>query len=300
MHLLFTGGIQFGRTKNNQCYIKLPNEIINILNNCKALFFNLENVIPNALLSNTNIESKDIEIYQKDVLYIRKNIKPQTFISTINTHTLDFGEEGYYKTLKLFDNNNFKFTIGNTYYIDNNFIYLNASDNWSILSKNKNCLLIDNLNQEEYTYQLISYLNKIKQNRILIFSLHWRLGDEDFRAHSGVNEGQRGTEHFRESTYLYNKIEVFCKKLCDLGVDVVFGNGGHSPVWGKFRPIFGNYYEMYNNKLIIYNLGYFINKNHKDDKSIILKYDNLQQVLKNGFASTFKNFPSKHRSIKSL
>ena len=78
--------------------------------------------------------------------------------------------------MKLLDKNNYKFTVKKSYYIDDKIIYLNATDHWTIIAKNnqqnpqngnlwdKNCLLIDNESNEEYTYKLNDNYNVTSGN----------------------------------------------------------------------------------------------------------------------------------------
>ena len=272
MKLIFIGDIEFGRNKDKICKFILPSDIISIINKNDYLFFNLETVLlSNKFNINKNkLENKDINIYsytENNIKYINDTINIPTFVSTINNHTFDYNINGYYNTLKILDKYNFKFTVEKSYYIDNNFIYLNATDHWTIIEKNNinypenrelwnnHCLLIDTPINEEYTYKLIEYLNKIKENRKIIFSIHW---------------GRNFENNTNENTYLYNKIESFFKKICDLGVDIVFGHGSHH--------IVDKYYEIYNNKLIIYGLGdysgdFVYKQYYSTDKSIMLIYD---------------------------
>ena len=188
-------------------------------------------------------------------------------MSTINNHTFDFGEEGYQNTLKILDKYNYKFTVKKTYYIDNSIIYLNATDHWTIVNNNNinypensnlwdnNCLLINNSEKELYTYKLVFYLNKIKGNRKIIFSIHW---------------GRNYINSNNTDTYLYDKYKTFFKNVCDLGADIIFGHGAHH--------IMNPPYELYNGKLIIYGLGDFTgdfkyNNSYNTDKSLILRFN---------------------------
>ena len=277
MKFVFIGDIEFGRSNKKHCKMQLPNNIIQQLNAGDALFFNLETVLlsPSFDKKNNSLPNKDIHIYNDNedgIKFLKKNIKCPIFVSIINNHTFDFGLNGYHETVKLLDKNNYKFTVKKSYYIDDKIIYLNATDHWTIIAKNnqqnpqngnlwdKNCLLIDNESNEEYTYKLLTYLNSIKKNRILIFSIHW---------------GKNFQNNKRESTYLSQTYELFFKKLCDLGTDIVFGHGAHH--------INDKYYEIYNKKLIIYGLGDFYGdfvykSEYHTDKSIILNYDTKTQV----------------------
>ena len=272
MKLIFIGDIEFGRNKDKICKCIIPNDIVSIINNNDYLFFNLETVLlSNKFNINKNeLKNKVVNIYshtESNIKYLKDVINIPIFVSTINNHTFDYNINGYYNTLKILDKYNFKFTIEKTYYIDNNFIYLNATDHWTIIEKNNrnypenrelwnnHCLLIDTPKNEEYAYKLIEYLNKIKENRKIIFSIHL---------------GRNFENNTHETTYLYNRCESFCKKLCDLGTDIVFGHGPHH--------ITNKYYEIYNNKLIIYGLGdysgdFVYKQEYNTDKSIMLIYD---------------------------
>ena len=272
MILIFCGDLQFGRNKNKSCSIKLSKNILDLFNSSTAIFFNLETVLLNNNFNKSKfkLQNKDIHIYndkENSIKYLQNVIKPPIFISTINNHTFDFGEEGYQDTLKILDKYNYKFTVKKTYYIDNNIIYLNATDHWTIVNNNNinypensnlwdnNCLLINNLEKELYTYKLISYLNKIKGNRKIIFSIHW---------------GRNYINSNNTDTYLYDKYKTFFKNLGDLGADIIFGHGAHH--------IMNPPYELYNGKLIIYGLGDFTGdfkykNSYNTDKSLILRFN---------------------------
>ena len=136
MKLIFIGDIEFGRNKDKICKFILPSDIISIINKNDYLFFNLETVLlSNKFNINKNkLENKDINIYsytENNIKYINDTINIPTFVSTINNHTFDYNINGYYNTLKVLDKYNFKFTVEKSYYIDNNFIYLNATDHWT-------------------------------------------------------------------------------------------------------------------------------------------------------------------------
>lgn len=273
MKLVFIGDIQFGRNREKICKYILPKKILEKINKNDYLFFNLESVLisKNFNIGNNKLENKDIHIYsalENNIKYFKNTINIPIFVSTINNHTFDFGIDGYYNTLKILDKYNYKFTIKKSYYFDNNFIFLNATDHWTILKINNknypenrdlwnmNCLLIDSLENELFTYKLIKYLNKIKKKKKLIFSIHW---------------GRNFQKNKNEYTYLFNKHKIFFRKICDLGVDIVFGHGAHHIVEKK-------YFEMYNNKLIIYGLGDYLGdfkykKEYNTDKSMMLIYD---------------------------
>lgn len=293
MKLLFIGDFQFGRSKEKKCNIKLSDTILKLFNSVDFLFFNLETVLlhKNFDINKHILKNKSIHIYSYGVTfieYLKNNIIKPIFVSTINNHTFDYNIEGYYSTLQILDKYDFKFTIKKTYYIDNNFIFLNATDHWTISDKNvnmypentnlwdKNCLLIDSYEKELYTYRLITYLNKIKGNRKLIFSIHW---GKNF--HSQNNN---------QNTYLQPKYELFFKKLCNLGVDIVFGHGAHH--------IINKFYEIYNNKLIIYGLGDFMGdfiykSKYNTDKNMMIIFDtenlNTEKITLNGDYVSYQN-----------
>ena len=292
MKLLFTGDLQFGRNSNKKCEFKLPQDIINIFNNTDAIFFNLESVLISKSfdINKHLLRDKYIHIYNDDeenITYLKTVINKPMFVSTINNHTFDYNVEGYQNTLKILDKNKYIFTVDKTYYIDDNFIYLNATDHWTILNSNvdnyprntklwnDNCLLIDSYEKEQYTYNLIAYLNKLKKNRKIIFSIHW---------------GQNFQNKNNTTTYLQLKAETFFKKLCNLGADVIFGHGAHH--------IMEKSHEIYNNKLIIYGLGDFTGdftyvKQFNTDKSLMLIYDtdnySIEKLLVSGNYKPYKN-----------
>tara|TARA_B110000285_G_C15125877_1_gene620223 strand:- start:1233 stop:3104 length:1872 start_codon:yes stop_codon:yes gene_type:complete len=282
MKILITGDIQFGRNKMKACDEYIFKHLQPLMKNVDMMLFNLESV----LLDNTfdidkyQLKNKEIHIYSYGEKYIKNihDIFPKPiFISLINNHTFDYNIEGYLNTIKIVDKyNNFKFTIGKSFYCDDNFVYINATDHWTVSQSNvdnypenrklwnDNCLLIDSPENEEYVYRLLEFVNEIKENRKIIFSIHW-----------GKNFHY---ERCNETSYLQNKPDRFFKKLCDSGVDIVFGHGAHH--------ILTKPYEMYNNKLIIYGLGDCtgdFNKTHKEhinpNKSITITYDiNLNRI----------------------
>lgn len=292
MKLLFTGDLQFGRNSDNKCEFKIPEDIIKIFNNTDSIFFNLESVLISKSfdINKHLLRDKYIHIYNDDeenITYLKKVINKPMFVSTINNHTFDYNVEGYQNTLKILDKNNYIFTVNKTYYIDDNFIYLNATDHWTILNSNvdnypkntklwdDNCLLIDSYEKEQYTYNLIAYLNKLKKNRKIVFSIHW---------------GQNFQNKNNTTTYLQLKAETFFKNLCNLGADIIFGHGAHH--------IMEKSHEIYNNKLIIYGLGDFTGdfkyiKQFNTDKSLMLIYDtdnhSVEKLLVSGNYKPYKD-----------
>lgn len=293
MKLLFIGDLQFGRNKDKTCNINIPDNILKIFNSVDVLFFNLETVLidKNFDSDKYKLKNKDINIYsygEPNVKYLKENINKPMFVSTINNHTFDYNVEGYYNTLQILDKYNYIFTVEKSYYIDDKFIFLNATDHWTILDKNinnypentklwdKNCLLINSYEKEIYTYKLISHLNKIKGNRKIIFSIHW---GKNFQS-----------KHNNEITYLQPKYETFFKQLCNMGADVVFGHGSHHIVR---KPC-----EIYNNKLIIYGLGDFTGDftykpefNTDKNMMIIFNTDNssMEKILLSGHYKSYQN-----------
>ena len=292
MKLLFIGDLQFGR-RNKTCNFELPNDIVGLFNQSDALFFNLETVLLSEQfeIDKYKLNDKDISIYtigEDHVKYLKEKVHKPIFVSTINNHTFDYNMEGYNNTLHILDKYNYKFTVRKTYYIDDNFIYVNATDHWTIKKNNvknypentklwrDNCLLIDSYEQEKYTCNLIQYLQKIKGKRKLIMSIHW---GKNFQ--SDYNTG---------TTYLQSRYETFFKKLCDLGTDVVFGHGAHH--------IINKPYEMYNNKLIIYGLGDYMGdfkyvNEYNTDKNMMVLFDtnshSVENILLGGNYTSYKN-----------
>lgn len=292
MKLLFMGDLQFGR-KGKICDLELPNNILKLFNSSDVLFFNLETVVLTTSfdIDKHKLNHKDINIYthsEDNLKYLKDTITKPIFVSTINNHTFDYNIEGYYNTLQVLDKYNYKFTIEKTYYIDDDFIYVNATDHWTIKESNvnnyientklwdDNCLLIDSYEKEIYTYNLINYLNKIKQNRTLVFSIHW---GKNFQS-----------QHNNSTTYLQSRYELFFKNLCNMGVDVVFGHGAHH--------IINKPYEIYNNKLIIYGLGDYMGdfkylNEYNTDKNMVILFDtndhSVENILLGGNYTTYKN-----------
>ena len=272
MRLVFIGDLQFGR-RDNICPPSLSPAIIRLLNNCDAIFFNLETVVINPAfdVDKHELNHKDIHIYttgERHLQQLRRQAKKPTFVSTINNHTFDYGLEGYYQTLRLLDKHQYKFTVRKTYYIDKDFIYLNATDHWTVLRRNekrypgnselwdRNCLLINNHAQAAYTCRLVRSLCNLKGNRKLVVSIHW---GRNFQSGASGNE-----------TYLQSRHTRFFKKLCNLGADVVFGHGPHHVL---HKP-----YEVYKGKLIIYGLGDLMGdfkhyEKYKTDESLCVIFD---------------------------
>lgn len=292
MKLLFIGDLQFGRNSDKKCLFKIPDNIIKIFNNTDAIFFNLETVLLSKSfdINKHLLRDKHIHIYndnEENISYIKSVTHKPIFVSTINNHTFDYNVQGYKNTLELLDKNNYIFTVNKTYYIDDNFIYLNATDHWTILNNNldkypkntalwdDNCLVIDSYEKVQYTYNLITYLNKLKKHRKIVFSIHW---------------GQNFQNNHNTTTYLHLKADDFFKTLCNLGTDVIFGHGAHH--------IMNKSHEIYNNKLIIYGLGDFTGdfeyvKEYNTDKSAMLIYDTtnntVQKILVSGHYKPYEN-----------
>ena len=274
MKLLFIGDLQFGR-KNKICELELPNNILKLFNSVNVLFFNLETVLlsKDFDVEKNKLNNKDIHIYthgEDNIKYLKDKFNKPIFVSTINNHTFDYNVEGYYNTLQLLDKYNYKFTFKKTYYIDDDFIYVNATDHWTINETNvnnyikntklwnDNCLLIDSYENEIYTYNLIRYLNNIKQHRTFVFSIHW---------------GKNFQPKKNTKTYLQSRYELVFKKFSTMGVDIVFGHGAHH--------IINKPYEIYNNKLIIYGLGDYMGdfkyySEYNSDKSMMIVFDTTE------------------------
>jgi|UniRef100_A0A6C0C118 poly-gamma-glutamate synthesis protein (capsule biosynthesis protein) len=289
MKLVFLGDLQFGRDNIKSCKIKyIRDEIKNKIKYADAYFFNLETVFldDKSDLKSIKLKGKPIHIYTKqgkhnmdyfnnivdsNMKYLNNMIpKNDIFVSLLNNHTLDYGIEGYNNTIEILNRNNMKCTYKKSYYIDDNFIYLNATDHWTEMYKNlikyphitklyeENFLFINTYEMEIYTYKLIKYLNKIKGNRTFIFSIHY---NTNFMSSDNYT-------NYKKKTYLSDKYELFFKKICDLGVDIIFGHGYHHQVG----------YEKYKDKLIIYGLGDFTGdfkyyEDYESDKNIILIFN---------------------------
>jgi len=294
MKILFTGDFNFGRNYKicNYDSIKFLIPFFDVVD---VLVFNLETVLVDKSFDVKKYEllNKDIHIFcntENNIANIRKYFKKSIFVSTINNHTFDYGLEGYYKTLQILDKYNYKFTVNKDYYMDDNFIFVNATDHWTILESNvrnfpentnlwnKNCILINSYDNELYSYKLVKYLNKIKNKRKIIFSIHW---------------GKNYYNNNNEKTYLLHKYDIYFKKLCDLGVDILVGHGAHHIFLNK--P-----YEIYNNKLIIYGLGDCISdfkidkKNLNTNNSMMLIYNTstnlVEEFLLGGIFNNYINY----------
>lgn len=249
MKILFTGDFNFGRNYKNCDYNSIK-FLIPFFDIVDVLVFNLETVLVNKLfdVEKYKLLNKHVNIFcntEDNIATIRKYFKKTIFVSTINNHTFDYGIEGYHKTLQILNKYDYNFTVNKDYYVDNNFIFVNATDHWTIIERNmqqfpentdlwnENCILINSYKNELYSYGLIKYLNKIKDKRKILFSIHW---------------GKNFYNNKNEKTYLIDKYHIYFKKLCDLGVDILFGHGSHHIFLNKA-------YEIYKNKLIIYGLG---------------------------------------------
>ena len=248
MKLVFFGDSMFGRNGNK--FIEDPFiNVKHVLNNSDYVFFNLETTISNPLLSN-DYKTNKVFNYQSNgdqLLSLKKytNKKP-VFVSIVNNHSLDYGVKGQKNTKNFLKDNNFLYNSKQKVEYDN-IIFLNATDHCGCQNEklwSDNIWMID-YNDLDKVYKRIDKLNKNK-NKLIVFSIHWG---------SNWVKGEM-PEH----------IKAFGRNLIDHGVNIVFGHSAHH--------IITNPIEKYNDGIIIYGLGdfindYSINKSFKSDETLI-------------------------------
>lgn len=182
-------------------------------------------------------------------------------LSTINNHTLDKGDTGVSRTLRVLDSlhldsvGTYDENLGNNYIIKsindinlgitaysygeikNNTTYLNgimASAN----SKDKlNVFDMTDVNKAFNT--IMTSVNKIKDTDMQIVILHWG------------NEYQRTPSKFQTT---------LAQKLCDAGVDIIIGS--HPHVVQPVEMITST--DKSNETLVIYSLGNFISNQRRE------------------------------------
>ena len=237
----------FGRNGNKFINDPFVN-VKHILKNSDYVFFNLETTISNPLLSDDYKVNKVFN-YQsngKQLLSLKKHTKRKpVFVSIVNNHSLDYGVKGHTNTNKFLKNNGF--LCNSKQKVESgNIVFLNATDHCGCENKklwSENIWMID-YNNLEHVYQKIRNIKN--RNKFIVFSIHWG---------SNWVKGEM-PEH----------IKSFGRNLIDNGVNIVYGHSTHHIVE---NPI-----EEYNNGIIIYGLGdfindYAINKTYNSDEALI-------------------------------
>ena len=264
MKWTFFGDVMFGRQSNP--FVDNPwKKVLPYLLDTDILFFNLETSI-------SNIPEKDkypdkVFNYQAGVTQLvkLKQLLPKTkiVVSTANNHTLDYGRKGLKQTL-----DNLKslgiITAGAGKNIDSassakfikpNIYFLSTTDHCGCLNINKwkatseqSGLWITDILGGKWDSILKKVENLSKKGEVVV-SCHW---------------GSNWTNTFE----MKNAMNNFAKILIDYGAKVVFGHSAH-----HMLPV-----ERYNNGLIIYGLGdfvndYAINREYRSDLCSILRLD---------------------------
>ena len=277
MKLVFFGDSMFGRNGNK--FIEDPFiNVKHVLNNSDYVFFNLETTISNPLLSN-DYKTDKVFNYQSNgdqLLSLKKYTKDKpVFVSIVNNHSLDYGVKGQKNTKNFLKDNNFLYNSKQKVEYDN-IIFLNATDHCGCQNEklwSDNIWMID-YNDLEKVYRRIDGLDKKK---LIVFSIHWG---------SNWVKGDM-PEH----------IKAFGRNLIDHGVNIVFGHSAHH--------IVANPIEKYNNGIIIYGLGdfindYSINKSYKSDEALICIIKKKRNKLEPELIKVKRKFVDKTSSIPFL
>ena len=248
MKLIFFGDCMFGR--GGRPFIKNPFQFVeSYLKDSSHIFFNLETTISPQLLPDKYKINKVFN-YQSDgeqLISLRKITKKPIFATIVNNHTLDYGVKGYENTKNFLKDNNIFFTSKQKLQ-KGNIIFINATDHCGCDNPKlweENISMID-YNNLEPIYERIRKLRKQYPKKIIVYSIHW-----------GYNwvDGE-----------MPQKYKEFGRKLVDTGVTIVFGHSAHH--------IIQNPIEEYNNGIIIYGLGDFINdyavkRKYKSDEALM-------------------------------
>ena len=235
MKLLFFGDVMFGRNGNSFSEFPFQN-IINKMKKQDAIFFNLETTISTPLLSDSYKQPKVFN-YQATNIQL-KNLKESLnssntniFVSTANNHSLDYSEKGFTNTIKTLKKLNYLANGKNKVETDN-FIFMNYTDHCGC---DNETLWMKHINFVNYkdTSTILNRIRKLREKslKIIVFSIHW-----------GPNWVDQD---------MSEEINKFGRDLIDAGVDIVFGHSAHHIVK---TPVI-----KYNNGIIIFGLGDFIN-----------------------------------------
>ena len=275
MKLVFFGDCMFGR--NNNKFIKNPFiHVEEILKQGSYIFFNLETTISPQLLSNDYRENKTFN-YQSNgeqLIELKKKIKKPIFVSIVNNHSLDYGEQGHKNTKRFLKSNNYLCNSKLKVEYDN-IIFYNATDHCGC---NNHELWKEHITMIDYN-NLEPIYKKIRNNKdkFIVFSIHWG---------SNWVKGE-----------MPKHIKDFGRKLIDEGVNIVFGHSAHHIVK---NPI-----EEYNGGIIIYGLGDFINdyavkESYQSDKALICVIRKYKNKLEYQLIKVKREFVQEGSSIPIL
>ena len=175
--------------------------------------------------------------------------------------------KGHENTKKFLKSNNF-FCNSKNKVEHKNIIFINATDHCGCNNKDlwsEHITMIDYNNLQP----IYDRIKKLEKQKVIVFSIHW-----------GSNWVQgKMPDH----------IKHFGKGLIDSGVDIVFGHSAHHILE---EPI-----EEYNNGIIIYGLGDFINdysvrKGFKSDEALIC------QIIKKNNKISYELIPVKRMFVQ--
>ena len=245
----------FGR--NNNPFINNPFEYVSgIIKEADCIFFNLETVISQRPISNIYKEDK-IFNYQSNgeqLKLLRRITDADIFVSIANNHSLDYGIKGYNLTKKFLKENRFIYVDKDKMKCNNNKIcFMNATDHCGCINDKiwkDNLLIIDHNNLSDI---LEKVRNLSEDGKFIIFSIHW------------------GSNYL---TKIPKNLIQTGRKLIDNGVNIVFGHSAH-----HIPP---KVIEFYNNGIIIYGLGDFINdyaisSRFESDKALMCMVDTIDK-----------------------
>ena len=258
MKLIFFGDTMFGR-KNNP-FVKNPFiHVEKLIQKGDAIFFNLETTISNPPLPN-HYKLDKVFNYQSNgeqLLSLRQITNKPIFVSIANNHSLDYNIKGHENTKKFLKSHNY--LCNSKQKVEkNNIVFFNATDHCGC---NNPKLWSDNVLMIDYN-NLEPILKKVKnlKDKFIVFSVHW------------------GSNWVKGD--MPQHIQQFGKQLIDAGVNIVFGHSAHHIVKS---PVI-----QYNNGIIIYGLGDFINdysvkESYQSDKALLCivhkKYNKLSFEL---------------------
>jgi len=244
MKLIFVGDCMFGRN-NNQFTMNPFQNVEALFKEASHIFLNLETTISPQPLDNSYQVDKVFN-YQSNgqhLLSLKKITKKPIFTAIVNNHTLDYDLKGFENTKKFLKENNFHYTVKQSVE-KNKIVFMNATDHCGCYDEDywaEHMIMIDYDNLEPI-YQKV----RNHRDKFIVFSIHW-----------GPNwvDGE-----------MPDHIKNFGRGLIDNGVNVVFGHSSHHIVQ---NPV-----EEYNNGIIIYGLGDFINdysvkQKYKSDEALI-------------------------------
>ena len=245
MKLVFVGDCMFGR--DNNPFTENPFvHVEHVFNDATHIFLNLETTISPEPLDDSYKDDKvfNYQATGEQLITLRGLTENPIFAAIVNNHTFDYKEQGFENTKQFLTDNNIHHTVNDPIEKDN-IVFFNATDHCGCRD---DTLWKQHLDMIDYN-DLESVYGKVRQysDKFIVFSIHW-----------GPNwvDGEM-PDHIKE----------FGRGLIDAGVNVVFGHSSHHVVQ---NPI-----EEYNNGIIIYSLGDFINDyavkpNYKSDEALIV------------------------------